>query len=56
MGFKPVYDENVPNYLKLTQKVASARNLRTNTIKEFLLMLISNQKLLKNKPGIKLTN
>ena len=25
-----IYDENVPNYLKLTQKVASTRNLRSN--------------------------
>ena len=30
MGFKAMYDENVPNHLKLTQKVASTRNLRSN--------------------------
>ena len=30
MGFKAIYDENIPNYLKLTQKVASTRNLRSN--------------------------
>ena len=30
MGFKTIYDDNVPNHLKLTQKVACTRNLRSN--------------------------
>ena len=30
MGVKEIYDEDVPNYLKLTQKVASTSNLRIN--------------------------
>ena len=30
VGFKPICDENVPSHLKLTQKVASNLNLRSN--------------------------
>ena len=30
VGFKPICDKNVPSHLKLTQKVASTLNLRSN--------------------------
>ena len=38
LGFEAIYDENAPNHLKLTQKVASTRNLRSN-----------NKEIIKNK-------
>ena len=30
MRFRAIYDKNAPNHLKLTQTVASTRNLRSN--------------------------
>ena len=51
MRFKAIYDENDPNSLKLTQKVASTRNLRSNS-KGILINANSNRKRLKNKLGI----
>ena len=48
-----IYDDHVRDHLKLMQKVASKGNLRSN--KKGILMLISNQKRLKNKLGIHLT-
>ena len=51
MRFKAIYDENDPNSLKLTQKVASTRNLRSNN-KGALINANSNRKRLKNKLGI----
>ena len=41
MGFKQICDENVPNHLKLTQKIASTRDLRSN--KKGILINVNQQ-------------
>ena len=41
MGFKAIYDENVPIHLELAPKVTSARNLRSNNNE----IIFSNQQL-----------
>ena len=55
MRLKALYGENFHNHLKLTQKLANIRSLRSNK-KKFQLMLIINRKLSKENPGIYLTN
>ena len=55
VGFKVIYDENVSNHLKLTQKVAST-TIYEVTIKELSLMELNNRKLSEHKPGLYLTN
>ena len=46
MRLKALYDENFHNHLKLAQKLANFRRLRSNK-KKFQLMLIINRKLSK---------
>ena len=55
MAFKAICDENVPNHLKLTQKVASTHNLRSNN-KGILINVNQQLKTFVKRTGIYLTN
>ena len=50
MGFKAICDENVPKHLKLTQKVASTRNLRSNS-KPILISVNQQSKTFEKRTG-----
>ena len=41
--FKAIYDENVPNHLKLTQKIASSYSLQSNNKRIFVNTNQTNQ-------------
>ena len=50
MGFKAICDENIPNHLKLPQKVASTRNLRYN-YKGILININQQSKTFEKQSG-----
>ena len=50
MGIKVIFDENVPNHLKLTQKVASTPNLRSNN-KGILINVNQQLKIFEKQNG-----
>ena len=50
MGFKAIYDENAPNHLKSTQKVASTHNSRSKN-KRILINVNQQSKTFEKQTG-----